>query len=141
MNDIPTYSMWWIVIQHDYYMQFGDRAYLARQLPYLKKLTENLSAHIGPDGKDCTPENRFLDWPTKGDPAAVDMGIQALHILAARASSRIFRALGEEALAQQAESDCTRLLQYRPEHCASKQAAALPRWQGFSMQLTQTRPF
>ena len=125
MNDIPTYSMWWIVIQHDYYMQFGDRAYLARQLPYLKKLTENLSAHIGPDGKDCTPENRFLDWPTKGDPAAVDMGIQALHILAARASSRIFRALGEEALAQQAESDCTRLLQYRPEHCASKQAAAL----------------
>ena len=37
MNDIPTYSMWWIVIQHDYYMQFGDRAYLARQLPYLKK--------------------------------------------------------------------------------------------------------
>ena len=125
MNDIPTYSMWWIVIQHDYYMQFGDRAYLARQLPYLKKLTENLSAHIGPDGKDCTLENRFLDWPTKGDPAAVDMGIQALHILAARASSRIFRALGEEALAQQAESDCTRLLQYRPEHCASKQAAAL----------------
>lgn len=83
MNDIPTYSMWWIVIQHDYYMQFGDRAYLARQLPYLKKLTENLSAHIGPNGKDCTPENRFLDWPTKGDPAAVDMGIQALHILAA----------------------------------------------------------
>ena len=125
MNDIPTYSMWWIVIQHDYYMQFGDRAYLARQLPYLKKLTENLSAHSGPDGKDCTLENRFLDWPTKGDPAAVDMGIQALHILAARASSRIFRALGEEALAQQAESDCTRLLQYRPEHCASKQAAAL----------------
>ncbi len=102
----------------------ADRAYLARQLPLFKKLTENLSAHIGPDGKDCTLENRFLTGRRRVIPA-VDRGIQALHIPAARAKVLIFRALGRATLAQQAESDCTRLLQYRPEHCASKQAAAL----------------
>lgn len=125
MNDIPTYSMWWIIIQHDYFMQFGDRAYLARQLPYLKKLFANLSVYIGPDGKDTTPGNRFIDWPTRGHDAAVDAGIQALHILAAQAAARIFRELGEDALAVQAEGDCRRLKAYAVDPNGFKQAAAL----------------
>lgn len=125
MNDIPTYSMWWIIIQHDYFMQFGDYAYLSRQLPYLKKLFANLSAYIGPDGKDTTPGNRFVDWPTRGHNAAVDAGIQGLHILAARAAARIFRELGEDALCQQAERDCARLMAYPVDPDGFKQAAAL----------------
>lgn len=125
MNDIPTYSMWWIVIQHEYFMQFGDYAYLARQLPYLKKLYANLSAYIGPDGKDLTPGNRFIDWPTRGHDDAVDAGIQGLHILAARAAARIFRELGEDALCQQAERDCARLMAYPVNPDGFKQSAAI----------------
>lgn len=124
MNDFPSYSMWWIIIQHDYFMQFGNRDYLARQLPYLKELFANLSAQIGPDGADHSPE-RFFDWPTRGHDRAVDAGIQALHILAARASAHIFREFGEEALAEQAEWDCVRLGQIRIDPDGFKQTAAM----------------
>ena len=55
-----------------------------------------LSAHIGKDGQDTTPEMRFVDWPTRGDKAAVDMGLQALHVLAdALRACEIFALLGE----------------------------------------------
>lgn len=125
MNDIPTYSMWWIVIQHDYFMQFGNREYLARQLPYLKELVKNLSSYIGEDGKDITPGNRFVDWQTRGHDKAVDAGIQALHILAMQASVRIFAELGETELAAKAEEDCARLKQYKVDPEGFKQSASL----------------
>lgn len=124
MNDFPTYSMWWIIIQYDYFLQFGDRAYLQKQLPYLKELTANLSRYIGPDGQDRTPE-RFVDWPTRGHDAAVDAGVQALHILAAEASASIFAELGEDALAARAREDCARLRAFPVEHDGFKQVAAL----------------
>lgn len=124
MNDFPSYSMWWIIIQHDYFIQFGDRAYLARQLPYLKELFGNLSAQIAPDGRDVSPA-RFLDWPTRGHDKAVDAGLQALHILAAQASAHIFREFGENALAAQAEADCARLKQCTVDPDGYKQSAAL----------------
>lgn len=125
MNDIPTYSMWWIVIQHDYFMQFGNREYLAQQLPYLKELVKNLSGYIGEDGKDITPGNRFVDWQTRGHDKAVDAGIQALHILAMQASARIFAELGETELAAKAEEDCARLKQYKVDPEGFKQSASL----------------
>lgn len=124
MNDFPSYSMWWIIIQHDYFIQFGDRAYLARQLPYLKELFRNLSAQIAPDGRDISPE-RFLDWPTRGHDKAVDAGLQALHILAAQASAHIFHEFGEHTLAAQAEADCARLKQCTVDPDGYKQSAAL----------------
>ena len=46
MNNIPTYSMWWIIIQHDYFMQFGDREYLKQQLPYMKSICQMLCLYI-----------------------------------------------------------------------------------------------
>lgn len=124
MNDFPAYSMWWIIIQHDYFMQSGDRAYLARQLPYLKELFQNLSANIDESGHDVTPE-RFVDWPTYGHDKAVDAGIQALHILTAQASADIFAELGEQALAEQALRDCARLRAYAIDCDGYKQSAAL----------------
>lgn len=124
MNDYPSYSMWWIIIQEDYYMQSGNREYLAKQLPYLKELFGNLSRHIDANGKNITP-NRFLDWPTFGHEEATDAGMQALHTLAAQASAHIFEELGEHALAQQAREDCERLRQYAVSGGGFKQAAAM----------------
>lgn len=141
MNDIPTYSMWWIVIQHDYYMQFGDRAYLARQLPYLKKLTENLSAHIGPDGKDCTPETGFWTGRRRAIPQQSTWGSRRCTFLrrgqAAGSSVRLARKHLPSRQSPTVPVCCNTARSIvhpnRPQHW--------PRWQGFSMQLTQTRPF
>ena len=87
MNGIPSYSMWWIIIQHDYFMQFGNQEYLKKQMPYMKQLCRMLSMQIGDNGQDTTPKQRFVDWPTKGHKEAVDVGLQALHVLAAKCAT------------------------------------------------------
>lgn len=125
MNDIPSYSMWWIIIQRDYFRQFGDKAYLAGQLPYLKTLFANLSRYIDAQGRDITPAERFVDWPTKGHSEAVDTGLQAMHILAEEACAEIFRIFGEEALAEQAMADCERMRAVTVNPDGFKQSAAL----------------
>lgn len=125
MNDFPSYSMWWIIIQRDYFRQFGNRDYLARHLPYLKTLFANLSRYIDADGRDITPAERFVDWPTKGHTQAVDAGLQAMHILAEEACAEIFRIFGEDALAEQAMADCARMRTVPVDPDGFKQSAAL----------------
>lgn len=46
MNGISTYSMWWILIQRDWYLHNGNRAYLKQQQAYLVKLLDLLSQKI-----------------------------------------------------------------------------------------------
>ncbi len=125
MNDIPSYSMWWIIIQHDYFMQFGDMEYLQSQLPYMKQLYQMLSMQIGEDGRDTTPEMRFVDWPTKGQKEAVDMGLQALHVLATKCAMRIFEIFGETDLIQRCKQDYDKLLEYKLHIVDAKQSNAL----------------
>lgn len=125
MNDFPSYSMWWIIIQRDYFKQFGDRAYLQQQIPYLKTLFANLSRYIDPQGWDITPAERFVDWPTKGHDEAVRTGLQALHILAEEACADIFREFGEDALARAALDDCARMRRVSVDPDGFKQSAAL----------------
>lgn len=125
MNDFPSYSMWWVIIQRDYFLQFGNKAYLEKQLPYLKTLFANLSRYIDDCGRDSTPAERFVDWPTKGYPQAVDAGLQALHILAEEACGEIFRVFGEDALARRAMADCERMRAVSVHPDGFKQSTAL----------------
>lgn len=125
MNNIPSYSMWWIIIQHDYFMQFGDRDYLQKQIPYMKNVCQMLSMHIDENGKDSTPPMRFVDWPTKENADATDVGLQALHTLANQYAMEIFTMLGETEMAHQCKVDAQKL-QAWPVHLAdAKQANAL----------------
>lgn len=130
MNGIPSYSMWWIIIQHDYFMQFGDKAYLEKQLPYMAQICRMLSRYIGEDGKDTTPEMRFVDWPTKGNKTAVDTGLQSLHILATTCAMHIFEICGDAQMAAQCKADCEKLRKYEIHLCEAKQANALAVWAG-----------
>lgn len=130
MNDIPSYSMWWIIIQHDYFMQFGDQEYLKRQIPYMKQMCQMLSIHIGEDGKDTTPEARFVDWPTKGNKDAVDTGLQALHVLATKCAARIFDIFGEAEMYEQCKRDYEKLCSYPVNMVEAKQSNALAVWAG-----------
>lgn len=125
MNDIPSYSMWWIIIQHDYFMQFGNLEYLKKQIPYMKDLCRTLSTYIGPDGLDTTPEMRFVDWPTKGSVESVNLGLQALHILATRYAGELFAFCGEAEAQRLCLADEKRLLSWKAAPVADKQANAL----------------
>lgn len=125
MNNIPSYSMWWIIIQHDYFMQFGNREYLQKQIPYMKNICQMLSMHIDEQGKDSTPPMRFVDWPTKENASATDVGLQALHTLANRYAMEIFTMFGETEMAQRCQEDALRLQSWNVHLADAKQANAL----------------
>lgn len=76
MSDMPAYSMWWLILVHDWYVYSGDEAFLAEHKPYALALMRQLAAQIGDDGSDAI-ESKFLDWSTNNLPCRVD-GVRAL---------------------------------------------------------------
>lgn len=125
MNDIPSYSMWWIIIQYDYFMQFGNREYLEKQIPYMKEICRDLSNYVGEDGQDTTPEMRFVDWPTRDSKEATDTGLQALRVLATKCAIQIFELFHEEEMSKICKRDYEKLMCWKAPMVEAKQSNAL----------------
>ena len=60
-----TYSLWWILIQRDWYLYQGNLDYLKEQKGHLCDLLQLIMTRIGEDGLEKFNDNegRFLDWP------------------------------------------------------------------------------
>lgn len=124
MNTIPTYSMWWIKIHHDWFMQNGDLEYLKEQKQYLLKLLENLFAQINEDGTNKI-ENKFIDWPTADNNKAGEAGVHALLVTSITAGQSLCMTLGEDEIAKKCEEALKILSKYLPDNDNVKQAASL----------------
>lgn len=124
MNGISSYTIWWIIVQRDWFRQTGDLAYLRQQHAYLKGAVNTLSKHIGPDGKE-TLNARFLDWPSSGNEPAIQAGLQALMVLGFDAAGQLAVALKDRPLAEQCRESAQQLRKFVPQHGDSKQASAL----------------
>lgn len=125
INNMPTYSMWWIITQHDWYEYTGNLEYLEKQKDYLFGLCKQLSENIDEYGKDTTPEHRFVDWPSSTNPKGVDNGIQALHYLATLRLKTIFELLKEDSWVLKCENDLKHLEKFEIDYTCNKQSAAL----------------
>ncbi|MEA4890652.1 MAG: alpha-L-rhamnosidase C-terminal domain-containing protein [Clostridiaceae bacterium] len=125
MNLIPSYSMWWIIIQHDLYLWSGDLSYLKSQKTYLTRLLLQLRGCVRGSGRSDTPDTRFLDWPSSKDQAALDAGLQALHILTLEAGASLMTVLEDEETARLCREGAVLLRAYPVKQPARKQAAAL----------------
>ncbi|MGK6350014.1 alpha-L-rhamnosidase C-terminal domain-containing protein [Parapedobacter sp. DT-150] len=125
MSGISTYSMWWIILHRDWYMHHGDLDYLKAQQPYLSALVRQIVSKIGPDGKELMDGNRFLDWPSSEDPAAIHAGLQAMTIWSLATAAELGEMIGDQETKQVAEEAVRKLRQHVPPMGHSKQAAAL----------------
>jgi len=125
MNTFPAYSMWWIIIQHDWFMYNGNLGYLESQKQYFIALHKQLSEMLDENGKDITPEPRFIDWNSVGNVDATDAGLQALHFMATFKLRRLFEVLKEFDLVAECGVDLEKMKQYSVDVGGSKQAAAL----------------
>ncbi len=127
MNGISSYSLWWLVIQRDWWLHHGDRAYLAQQRGYLHGLAAQVIACVGEDGRERLDGWRFLDWPTNGRKEAIHGGLQGLCALAVGAAVELLEALGDggHELAARGRAAAARLKSHQPGHGGAKQAAAL----------------
>lgn len=124
MNNIPSYSMWWIIIHKDWYLQNGDLEYLKEQKEYLISLLAHLNEFILDDGRNTTP-NPFIDWPSTGNDAAVNAGVHSLLVLAMESGSELCNILGEEELSKKYLESTETLRKCIPDHGNNKQAASL----------------
>lgn len=78
MNDIPSYSAWWVINHIDYYRLSGDRDYLLQNIDRINKVLTNIDLCVNADGtSDFTRTGGaghmpyYLDWPTRGTPDEV----------------------------------------------------------------------
>lgn len=94
MNNIPMYSMWWIIILGDYYEKTDAGAFVKKQLPYLEGLVSQMLGCVKENGEMDYP-GYFVDWPTKDTPDAVH-GSRAINIMAAKRAIFLLKAMGSD---------------------------------------------
>ncbi|MCI7007768.1 MAG: alpha-L-rhamnosidase [Parabacteroides sp.] len=137
MNGISSYSIWWLLIQRDWYYYQGDWQFLKAQQPYATELLRHLISKVDANGKEQLDGNRFLDWPSSENLPAINAGLQAMMIQALRAGVELSRLYEDEALAQDCQAALDRSIRYAQKHsqrfpikvgeiqAGDKQAAAL----------------
>jgi alpha-L-rhamnosidase len=124
MTTFPTYSIWWVLIHHDWYMHNGDLNYLLEQKPYMTELLRQLAACVREDGTVDIP-NPFLDWPSSTNPEGVRAGAHALFIWCMTAGAKLCKLMDDQATAELCRSTEAILRRVTPDHNQSKQAASL----------------
>ncbi len=125
MNGLSSYSIWWVIIQRDWYLHTGNLPYLQAQGDYLEGLLELLASKVDSEGREQLDGWRFLDWPTSENEPAIHAGLQALLKSALDAGVELCRILGKEATAQLCETAIERLKRYVPDPGKEKSPAAL----------------
>ena len=123
MNNIYTYSCWFIVSVWDYYLVSGDRDFLEKHAGYFNRMLETYTQFVAPDGSEIVPERRFLDWPNNNNLSAKHAGIQALVLMMMTAGKQILRELRlDYSFISEAED---RLRMHVPDPADRKAPAAL----------------
>ncbi len=126
MNGMVSYSMWWVIIHRDWYMQNGDLNYLKEQKNYLVKLLDHYTTKIDSANREKLNDGtRFLDWPSSENPKAIHAGLHAMLIMTLQAGAEMCKTLNEPATVKKCEEAIARLRKYVPDIAGSKQAAAL----------------
>lgn len=68
MNDLPSYSLWWLMIVREWYLTSGSESFLQAQKEYVLVLLDQICGLVSKDGTDRLP-SYFFDWPTHGTQA------------------------------------------------------------------------
>ncbi len=70
MNNIPSYSVWWVLNLVDYYYLSGDQEFFEANLDYVQYVLNDMDVCIGDNDVDMLRSGKvterpfFLDWPT-----------------------------------------------------------------------------
>lgn len=126
MNGMVSYSMWWILIQHDWYMHTGNLSYLKQQRSYLIKLLNQYSLQIDSNNSEALNSGgRFLDWPSSDNIKGIHAGLQAMLVMTLNAGSELCKVLNDPATAKKCDDAVLKLKKNVPDANGSKQAVAL----------------
>ena len=124
INGMSAYSLWYLIIQYDWYMRFGHKEYLEKHRDYILGLVDLIDKCIDAQGNDAMGAH-FLDWPSSTNSEGVDAGYHALLVWAMQDAQRMSILLGDEARAQKCREVEDRLRRKVVNPNGLKQAASL----------------
>ncbi len=125
MNGISSYSMWWLLIQYDWYLYTGNLEYLKKHKKYITALLSQLTNYIDENNSENLDGSRFLDWPTQANPAAVHAGLQAMLYKTMVVGGKLADLFNDPNVKQRTLEAAQRLKKNIPSPGNNKQAAAL----------------
>ncbi|MBE5817059.1 MAG: alpha-L-rhamnosidase [Clostridiales bacterium] len=125
MDGISSYSLWWMIIHYEWYMQNGDIEYLKEQEEYLTALLKVLIGCVDDEGCEHMPDARFIDWPSSDDMIGLHAGLQGLLCTALTTGATLLRELGNVTLAEECEAIAKKMHNHVPDTNNNKRAAAL----------------
>ena len=108
-NGMSAYSMWYLIMQYDWYMHFGNIDFLRKHGDYIKGLVDLIDTKVDAEGNDELGGGRFLDWPRSPNEKGVHSGYRALIVWAMNDAAKLCRILGDEPQAKKAEAIAARL--------------------------------
>ncbi len=91
---MPSYNLWWLIIQYDYYMYTGNYEYLLENKEYILKMCESVLAKVNDDGTHNI-EGKFVEWTSWGT-EYTDAGFQAILKIGLETAGKLCALLGEK---------------------------------------------
>ncbi|MCD8172165.1 MAG: alpha-L-rhamnosidase [Alistipes sp.] len=125
MNGMSAYSLWYLVIHHDWYMHHGDMNFLNKHRDYIVGLIDQIVSKIDEEGNEELSPMRFLDWPSSPNREGVEAGYRGLMAWALNSAEKLCIDLGEPAAAEQCRTGIERLQRKYVDHNQLKQGASL----------------
>lgn len=132
MNGMSAYSMWYLINQYEWYNQTGDLAFLKKHADYISGLIHQVDGKVYADGTENLSTNRFLDWPSSGNPQGVEAGYRALIVWAMQDATVLSEKLGNKKDARLCQDIIDRMKKKIMPSNRLKQAAALMAIAGLS---------
>lgn len=125
MNGMSSYSMWYLIIHYDWFMQNGDMDFLNSHRQYIVGLIDLINSKVAEDGTENLSQFRFLDWPSTPNLEGVEAGYRALLVWALRDAKKLCEIMGESRSAAVATEATKKINRIIKDHNDLKQAAAL----------------
>ena len=125
MNNITTYSLWWLFMHHDLYRQVGDLDYLLEQKEYMVELIKRFLPLVDENGSEVLTGHRFLDWPNESYDMGKHAGLQGILKIVLEKSADMLRVFGENELADECIAKATLMTKHVPDPGTSKQGASM----------------
>lgn len=124
INNIQTYSFWWVITLCDYCFRTENRKFALKNAAYLNDLLLIFDSHVDNDG-EMDYGGYFIDWQTTKGPEE-DCGGRALNIAACKKAAELLNWLGMSDAVP--SGTLIKLMKVEMPDCEKKQIIGLKYW-------------
>ncbi len=127
INNIPSYSFWWVINLYDWYMHTSDLDYLASHLDYVRTICRLAYSVVLDDPQHFA---FFVDWSSEGNERFKRFGFYSVMYKCFECAAKIAGILGDSELAELCESGRSAVRALNLETPDQKQMAGIAVYSG-----------